>query len=226
MLKPDETRRLEDIVGPQWLRTDPGMLDTYAFYMNPEVLNQDGARWLPRPAAVVMPETSAEVQALVKLANDMDLAVKPISTGWGTWAAASSERVIVLDLKRMNRIIDIDVKNQIAVVEPYVKAIILQTELMKQGLNVHVVSCGGNHSLLASVTAAWGYGLTGSSMGYAGRNLLGVEWVLPSGEIVQLGSSGHGSGWFSADGPGPSLRGIMRGFSGTFGGLVLTSSLK
>ena len=69
MLKHDEAKRLEDIVGPQWLRTDPGMLDTYAFYMNPEVLNQDGARWLPRPAAVVMPETTAEVQALVKLAE-------------------------------------------------------------------------------------------------------------------------------------------------------------
>jgi FAD/FMN-containing dehydrogenase len=219
MLTADERNYLVDIVGPQWVNTDPCMLDTYAFYMNPEVMNRDGGRWLPRPGAVVMPANTREVSRLVALCNKLDLMVKPLSTGWGTWAAASSDRVVVLDLKRMDRILDIDVKNQIAVVEPYVKAILLQTELFKVGLNVHVVSCGGNHSLLAASTAAWGYGLTGSSMSYSGRNLLGVEWVLPSGEVVALGSAGSGAGWFSADGPGPSLRGVMRGFSGSFGGL-------
>lgn len=120
-------------------------------------------------------------------------------------------------LKRMNKIIDVDVKNRIAIIEPYVRAIDLQTELLKQGLNVHVVSCGGNHSTLASVTAGWGYGVTGSSMGYSGRNLLGVEWVSPTGEVLTLGSGGVGAGWFTADGPGPSLRGILRGFQGTMG---------
>ena len=119
----------------------------------------------------------------------------------------------------MDRIIDVDEKNQIAVIEPYVRAIDLQTQLLKIGLNCHIISAGANHSLLASHTAAWGYGVTGSSTSYSGRNLLGVEWVLPSGEIVTLGSAGSGSGWFSCEGPGPSMRGIMRGFHGTFGGL-------
>lgn len=219
MLTPEETIRLKEIVGDQWVRSEPSMLDSYAFYMNPEILNRDGGQWLPRPAAVVMPNNTEEVTALVKLANELDISLKPISTGWGAWAAASNERVVVLDLKRMNKIIEIDVENQIAVVEPYVKAIVIQTELMKLGLNLHVPSCGGNHSSLASVTAGWGYGLTGSSMGYSGRNMLGVEWILPNGDLVQLGSSGHGSGWFTADGPGPSMRGVMRGFAGTFGGL-------
>ena len=94
-------------------------------------------------------------------------------------------------------------KNQIAIVEPYVRAIDLQTELWKVGLNVHAVSCGGNHSILASTAAAWGYGITGASMGFQARNMLGVEWVMPSGEIVTLGSGGDGAEWFSADGPGP-----------------------
>ena len=219
MLRADELEELSGIVGPEWVSTDPCMMETYSFYMNPEILNPQGGRWLPRPAAVVMPANSGQVQEIVRLCNRTDLMVKPISTGWGTWAAVSRERVIVLDLKRMDRIIDIDVKNQVAVIEPYVKAIILQNELFKQGLNVHVASCGGNHSILASVAAAWGYGLTGSSMGYSGRNLLGVEWVLPTGELLTLGSAGSRAGWFTADGPGPSLRGILRGFVGTFGAL-------
>lgn len=217
MLSVKEQKALQDIVGARWVSTDPCMMDTYALYMNPEVLTRDGGRWVPRPVAVVMPQSTAEVQEIMRLCNQSDLMVKAISTGFHTVAAASRDRVIILDLKRMNKIIEIDVKNQIAVIEPYVRGVDLQTELFKHGLNVHVVSCGGNHSILASVTAAWGYGLTGSSMGYAGRNLLGVEWVLPTGEVLTLGSAGEGSGWFTADGPGPSMRGIVRGFQGTMG---------
>jgi glycolate oxidase len=129
------------------------------------------------------------------------------------------DNVIVLDLKRMDRIVEIDAQNQIAVVEPYVRAIDLQTELFKLGLNCHVISSGANHSLLASHAAAWGYGVSGAATGYSGRNLLGVEWVLPTGDVVTLGSAGAGCGWFSADGPGPSMRGVIRGFQGTLGGL-------
>ncbi len=219
MITNQEKTALIDIVGEQWVSTAPCMMDTYSLYMNPEVLIKDGGRFAPRPEAVVLPASTGEVQEILRYCNTTDLMVKPLSTGFGTWAAASRERVIVLDLKRMDRIIDIDVKNQIAVIEPYVKAIDLQTELFKHGLNVHVVSSGGNHSILASTAAAWGYGLTGSSMSYSGRNLMGVEWVLPTGEVCELGSSGNRAGWFTADGPGPSVRGIMRGFQGTMGGL-------
>jgi len=221
MLTQNEKKALADIVGPEWVRDEPVMMDTYAYYMNPEILNKDGSLWLPRPAAVVMPARTAEVSAVLRYCNGVDLMVKPLSTGFHCVAAASRDRVIVMDLKRMDQILAIDVKNQIAVVEPYVKAIHLQTLLWKEGLNLHVISCGGNHSVLASATSAWGTGLDGPSMSYSGRNLLGVEWVLPTGDVLTLGSAGEGTGagWFSADGPGPSLRGILRGYMGAFGGL-------
>ena len=210
---------LEKIVGSQWVSSAACVLDTYAYYQNPETMNKDGSQWLPRPAAVVLPKSTAEIQEIMRFCNRSDYMVKPISTGFHTAAAASQENVIVLDLKRMNRILEIDIDNQIAVVEPYVRAIDLQTEIVKQGLNCHIISSGANHSLLASHAAAWGYGVSGAATSYSGRNLLGVEWVLPSGEVVTLGSAGSGCGWFSPDGPGPSLRGIVRGFQGSFGGL-------
>jgi hypothetical protein len=210
---------LRTIVGEKWVATAPCILDTYAFYMNPELMNDDGSQWLPRPCAVVLPASTAEVQEIMRFCNRSDYMAKPISTGFHAAAAASQENVIVLDLKRMNRIIEIDLDNQIAVIEPYVRAIDLQTELVRQGLNCHIISSGANHSLLASHAAAWGYGVSGAATSYSGRNLLGVEWVLPTGEVVTLGSAGSGSGWFSPDGPGPSMRGIVRGFQGTFGGL-------
>jgi glycolate oxidase len=210
---------LEGIVGEQWVSTAACVLDTYAYYQNPETMNKDGSQWLPRPAAVVMPQSTVEIQEIMRFCCRRPYMVKPLSTGFHTAAAASQENVIVLDLKRMDRIIEIDVQNQIAVVEPYVRAIDLQTEIVRLGLNCHIISSGANHSLLASHAAAWGYGVSGAATSYSGRNLLGVEWVLPSGEVVTLGSAGSGCGWFSPDGPGPSLRGIVRGFQGTFGGL-------
>lgn len=210
---------LEGIVGKQWVSSAPCILDTYAFYQNPETMNKDGSQWLPRPAAVVLPKSTGEIQEIMRFCCRSDYMVKPISTGFHTAAAASQENVIVLDLKRMDRIIEIDTENQIAVIEPYVRAIDLQTEIVKQGLNCHIISSGANHSLLASHAAAWGYGVSGAATSFSGRNLLGVEWVLPTGEVVTLGSAGSGCGWFSPDGPGPSLRGIVRGFQGSFGGL-------
>jgi len=219
MLTDKELKTLQDIVSSRWVFTDPCMLDTYSFYMNPETLNKEGGRWTPRPVAVVLPEKTEEIQEIMRFCNTTDLMAKPLSTGFHTVAAASRDRVIILDLKRMNKIIDIDVDNQIAIVEPYVKAYELQTELFKHGLNVHIISSGSNHSILASHAAAWGYGFSGPSTSFSGRNLLGVEWVLPTGELFTLGSGALGKSWFTADGPGPSLRGILRGFSGTFGGL-------
>jgi len=214
-----ETKGLQEIVGRNWVSTSSCMLDTYSFYMNPETVVKDGSKWLPRPVAVALPESTEEVQEIMRFCNKNHLMAKPLSTGFHAVCAASRDRVIILDLKRMNRIISIDAKNQAAIVEPYVRAIDLQTKLFKLGLTVHTISSGSNHSLLASTTAAWGYGSSGPATSYSGRNLLGVEWVLPTGEVLTLGSGGVGAGWFTADGPGPSLRGIMRGFQGTFGGL-------
>jgi FAD/FMN-containing dehydrogenase len=214
-----EIKELAGIVGKQWVSTAPCVLDTYAYFQNPETMNKDGSQWLPRPAAVALPESTAEVQAIMRFCSSSQYMAKPLSTGFHTTAAASSGNVIILDLKRMNRIVEIDLKNQVAVIEPYVRAVDLQTEIVKHGLNCHIVSSGAHHSLLASHAAAWGYGVSGAATSFSGRNLLGVEWVLPTGEAVTLGSAGSGCGWFSPDGPGPSMRGIVRGFQGTFGGL-------
>ena len=214
-----ELSELENIVGERWVSTAPCLLDTYAYYMNPEIMNKVGSQWLPRPAAVTLPGSTAEVQEIMRFCSDSAYMAKPLSTGFHAAAAASNENVIILDLKRMNHIVEIDLQNQIAVIEPYVRAIDLQTEIIRHGLNCHIVSSGANHSLLASHAAAWGYGVSGAATSFSGRNLLGVEWVLPTGEVITIGSAGSGCGWFSPDGPGPSMRGIVRGFQGTFGGL-------
>jgi len=64
-----------------------------------------------------------------------------------------------------------------------------------------------------------GMGPGGFWMGGHSENLLGMEWVTPSGEIIRSGSLGSGAGYVCGEGPGPSVRGVMRGSIGQRGGL-------
>lgn len=209
---------LATIVGAKWVASDPAVLDTYSWQYLSEAAT--GTRWMFRPLVVVMPATTEEVAEIVKYANREGVQFKAISTGFGAWGAAvQPDSMIQIDLKRMNRIEKIDSKNMYAVVEPYVTGNQLQTEAFKSGLNTHIAGVGAQASVLASATSMMGQGWDGVSMGFSCRNLLGAEWVTPEGEIVRVGSFDSSGEWFSGDGPGPSIRGIFRGFAGALGGL-------
>ena len=209
-------KEMQEAVGEENVSREPGVLDSYAWQ---PFLNEDPGLWTARPEAVVLPGSTAEVQSVVQVCNRHGLKFKALCTGWGVHAGPTSEGVVQVDLRRMDRILEIDEKNMIAVVEPYVSGAQLQAEAMKRGLNTHLIGAGPVCSPLASATSMHGVGHDGIYMSYSPRNVLGVEWVLPDGELLRLGTPGSGEDWFTGDGPGPSLRGIMRGASGAFGGL-------
>jgi glycolate oxidase len=217
-LSRDIYRELEDIVGPENISEDLAVLEGYAFTGAYGLMHVD-KRYYLRPEAVLLPGSTEEVQAIVKLCNRRGIMSKASSTHMGAHNTAGSEGVVSLDLRRMNRILEIDVKNMYIVVEPYVSFAQVQAEVMKRGLNNHIIGAGSNYSYLASHTSLDGNSTQAISHGYSGRNLLGAEWVLPTGEILRVGSLGSGAGWFSGDGPGPSIRGIIRGYRGACGGL-------
>jgi glycolate oxidase len=215
-LSKEAFKALQDCVGPAYVSQEPAILDGYAWQA---YANTDPKKWIKRPVAVALPASTEEVQAIVKTCNKYGLKFKAFSTGWGAWGGPTEEGVVQIDLRRMDRIIDIDEKNMSAVVEPYVCGGQLQAEAMKRGLNCHIIGAGPNCSVLASATSAWGLGHDSIYMSYSARNVLGLELVTPDGEILKLGTCGSGLGWFLGDGPGPSLRGITRGHIGAFGGL-------
>jgi glycolate oxidase len=220
-LTPDKYETLEAIVGSENISQEPALLDGYAYQILAELTKvSGGTRFMPyRPEAVLLPESTEEVQAVVKACNRLGIKFKAISTGWGPYNAPSCEGVVLMDMVRMNHILEISEKNMYAVVEPYVSWAQLQAELWKRGLNCMVIGAGCQCSALASVTSFMGLGTANFSMGYNARNALGVEWVLPTGDILRLGSLGSTGEWFCGDGPGPSLRGLMRGDRGAMGGL-------
>jgi glycolate oxidase len=207
----------EDIVGPENISNEPAILDTYAYQWGAELFTNTS--FLPRSGAVLLPENKDEIQSIVRACNKYNVRYKAFSTGWGFYSALGlDEEAIQIDLRRMNKIIEINEKNMYAVVEPYVTCAQLQGELMKMGLNCNVIGAGCNTSAMP-IVAHQGLGHSAVSTSYGDRNVLGVEWVLPDGELLKLGALGSGSGWFCGDGPGPSLRGVLRGPQTVMGGL-------
>ena len=202
---------LADIVGSENVSNSPAIIDSYC-------LGWQRPGFTERFSAIVMPKDTFEVQAVVKLCNKHKIPFKASSTGFGFWNDPATPNVIKLDLKRMNHIVEINEKSLYAVVEPYVITAELQAELMKRGLNMNVIGCGVNSSALP-FTAHAGIGHTGETTSYRERNILGVEWVTPEGEIVRMGSLGSSGEWFCGDGPGPSLRGVVMGSVSPAGGM-------
>ena len=113
---------------------------------------------------------------------------------------------------------EIDEQNMFAVVEPYVMAGQLQAEAMKVGLNNHISGAGAGTSVLANACCFQGGGPDCIYFASPQDSILSIEWVLPTGDILRTGSLGSGLGWFCAEGPGPSMQGVIRGALGGSGG--------
>jgi glycolate oxidase len=179
-------KQFEDVVGEENICDDPAIMPSY---------------YSTEFAAVILPGNTAEVQAVVKLCNKNKIKFRPICTGW---TGMFPKGIILLDLRRMNHIIEINEKNMYAVVEPYVISAELQAELFKRGLNFCIKGAGTNCTAMLR-----GHGHMDETTSGDDRNHLAIEWVTPEGEIVRTGSLGSSDEWFCGDGPGPSLRSIL-----------------
>ncbi len=212
---------LEQIVGAENITDDPAVLDSYRYSLAHTAIHLGPFfnTYTPRGAAVLLPGSVEQVEAIVKLCNKYKVKFKASSTFWSAQGYPSEDNTIQLDMRRMDRILEIDEKNMFAVIEPGVIGATLQAEAMKVGLNTHIPGSGCSCSTLASATSYFGSGPGNLYGGWHYDNLLGVEWVMPTGDILRTGSLGSGCGWFCGEGPGPSMKGVARGFLGSKGAM-------
>ncbi len=146
-----------------------------------------GCRTSP-PAAVVLPATTAEVSAVLGLADRERIPVIPRGAGSGmAGGALATPAGIVLALTRMRCIIEIDSANLVAVVEPGLVTAELQEALRPLGLmyapdpaSARFSTVGGNAATCAGGPSAVKYGVTKDSV-------IALEAVLPGGEILHAG---------------------------------------
>ncbi len=172
-----------------------------------------------RPALVVLPATTDEVAACVRLARDLAMPVVPRGAGTGlSGGALPSEGALVIGLSRMKKILDIDLVNRVARVQPGVINLDITRGLAGEGYyyapdpsSQSVCTIGGNVAENSGGAHCLKYGFTVN-------HVLGLTIVTPDGEIVELGS--HAG---EPDALGYDLTGVVVGSEGMTG--IVTEAL-
>jgi glycolate oxidase len=172
--------RLSGIVGPANVLCDEDALSIYSHDFTEDLRYP--------PECVVKPGTAEEVGALLALATRERIAVTPCGARTGlSGGSLCMFGGIALSLERMNRIVEIDERNFMAVVEPGVITGVLQEEVERRGLfyppdpsSRGSCTIGGNIAENAGGPRAVKYGVTEDWV-------RGLELALPTGEIVRLG---------------------------------------
>jgi glycolate oxidase len=163
------------------------------------------------PSAVVFPTSTEQVVAIVKLANRYGVPFVARGAGTGlSGGALALDGGIVIEMCRMNKILEVDYVNQRAVVEPGLVNLHLSLAVAKEGYyyapdpsSQGSCTIGGNVAENSGGPHTLKYGVTTN-------HVLGLEVVLPSGEVVHLGGP-------TLDTPGYDLTGLFVGSEGTFG---------
>ena len=192
---------LEQIVGPVGIVRDPAELATY---------ESDGlARLRSKPGVAVLPGSADEVQHVVQLchAEGVPFVARGHGTGLSGGALPLPEGVLIV-MTRLNRILDIDIPNQRITVEPGVMNLDVTNAVSSEGCyyapdpsSQVICSIGGNVAENSGGAHCLKYGFTV-------HHVLGVEAVLPDGEMIHLGGA-------ALDAPGLDLLGVIVGSEGT-----------
>lgn len=202
MPPPELVRALRAIVGERYVLLEPE--DTVVY-------EQDGSIFQVMPEVVVLPDDVEQVAAVVKAATEANVPVVPRGSGTGlAGGAVPAEGGIVLSLARLNRILKIDLENQVAVVEPGVINVEVTRAVAENGYfyapdpsSQAACSIGGNVANNSGGPHTLAYGVTTN-------HVLGIEAVLDGGRTVWLGGT-------VPDSPGYDLCGVFVGSEGTMG---------
>lgn len=197
--------RLVDICGANDVSTEEEDLERYS-------QDESGRFYAHLPEVVVKVESTEEISKVLKLANENLIPVTPRGAGSGVvGGAVPIYGGILLSLEKMNQILEIDRVNLVAVAEPGVVTNDLCKKVAEEGLfypgypmSVETSFLGGNVATNAGGSKVIKYGNTG-------HHILGLEVILPTGEILSLGGKRR------KDSSGYNLLNLMIGSEGTLG---------
>jgi len=209
-MKDDFLSRLAEIVGQDYVSNRPE--DLYLYSRDP------GAQKPRRADYVVMPRIVGEVQQIVMMANQEKVPLTPMGAGLTLSALTVPLRGgIVLDMKRMDSIIEVNEASRYAVIEAGVTQAALRAYLEKHHPHLqHSTPEAPPTATIVGNILIQGHGHLTPRYGVNSQMVNGMEVVLPTGEVCKLGSSSVGPSWFSRD-PLPDLMGLFLGWLGTTG---------
>jgi len=202
MVSSSVLKRLRNVVGPAAVIVDPARLLVY---------ESDGlTAYRELPSAVVLPETTDQVQAVVEVLADADLPFVPRGAGTGlSGGALAIDGAVIVGTARMNRILAIDPANRTARVQPGVINAHLTLATRPHGLyyapdpsSQSACTLGGNVAENSGGPHCLKYGVTA-------RYVTGLTVVTPTGDCLELGGFGRVAGL--------DLVGLFVGSEGCFG---------
>jgi glycolate oxidase len=191
---------VDKLLGPRGYLSRPEDLTLYEY---------DGSIDKARPDLVVFPRSAEDVAALVKLSKDHNLPIVGRGAGTGlSGGAIPRAGGIVISFARMNRVLEIDLDNERAVLEPGVVNLEITQAVERQGYfyapdpsSQKACTIGGNVAENSGGPHTLCYGVTTN-------HVLGLESVLPDGTTIHTGGK-------SPDLPGYDLTGLITGSEGT-----------
>ncbi len=180
MIPQDVKQQLVSIVGEKWYLDSPNELYAYSYDATPIYQAQ--------PDAVIIPGSTAEVSAILKIANEHRIPIVP--RGSGTNLAGGTIPIhggIVLNMNRFHQIYEIDQQNLTATIGPGVVTSDLHKAVEAVGLfyppdpgSMRISTVGGNMAQCAG-------GMRGLKYGVTKDYIMGLEYVLPNGEVLRCG---------------------------------------
>jgi glycolate oxidase len=200
MIAPDALSQIDKLLGPRGYLDRPEDLTLYEY---------DGSIDKARPELVVFPKTTEQVVALVQIAREHRIPIVGRGAGTGlSGGVIARAGGIVISFARMNRIVEIDLANERAVLEPGVVNLEITQAVERDGYfyapdpsSQKACTIGGNVSENAGGPHTLAYGVTTN-------HVLGIELVLPDGTAVTVGGK-------ALDAPGYDLTGLLTGSEGT-----------
>jgi glycolate oxidase len=181
MLNPDVLQKFVSIVGPERCKTSKEDLLTYAYdaYVK-EYL----------PEAILFPKTAPEVSQIMKVASAHHIFITPRGSGSGLGSGSLAKQGgIIVCFTLMNRILEINTSNRYAIVEPGV--VISEFQKAVEKLNLFYPPDPGSATVatLGGAVVMNAGGMRGVKYGVTRDYLMGLELVLPSGEVMETGAA-------------------------------------
>lgn len=209
-------KKLKGSLGEEWVSDDPFVLTCYW---------RDFTHTVGRkPNIVVLPESTEDIQAVLRIAKEHLLPVITMTTGFNHGGCCIPRRGgILIDLKRMNKVLEVDSESMSLKIQPYIRQAAIYAECNKhegvEGLPLRPANpiTMGSVALLSNYVSG-GASHTAYKTGNHHENILGMTWVLPDGEILKTGVHAYpGAGNVGVLGPGPDLGGLFLASEGQFG---------
>ncbi len=212
--------RIANVVGNDWVDTDIERVMNYSKESTSDAYELVS----PEPvegSIVVKPANTEEVSQIMKCANELLIPVIPKGAGTGLSANAIPTRPsIILSVERMNRIIEIDEENLMIVSETAVTLNDLIEELRNNDKLYFPLHPGDEGAHVGGMVAMNAGGVRAVKHGIMRDQVVGLEVVLPTGEIINLGGK---DGKLLKDNAGYDLKNLLIGSEGTLG--IITKAI-